>query len=262
MNKHNEVLGDIETIVVDNASLDSTTKVVESFKEHFDKKIILIKNEDNLGFTRGAQIGLKMAKGKRIFLQNPDTELVEDCLIKLCKKLDSDDNYGIVAPQLVFRNKEIQKSVRRFPTYRDMFFEIFLLSRIFPNSKFFSRWKMNYFSHNEEAEVDQPMGAALMFKRSVLEKINYLDIQYDMFFNDVDVCKRVKLSGYKIIFYPTAKLIHRKGISVYKNRAYMISLWNRDCLRYFKKFHFNIILYPILFTLLHITGFFRRLFSK
>lgn len=262
MNKYNEPLGEIETIVVDNASLDSTVKVVETFKEHFDKKITIIKNEENLGFTRGAQIGLKMAKGKRVFLLNPDTELVEDCLVKLCRKLDSDEKIGIVAPQLVFRSKEIQKSVRRFPTYRDMFFEMFLLARIFPNSKFFSRWKMNYFSHDEEASVEQPMGAALMFKRTVLEEINYLDIQYDMFFNDVDVCKRVKLKGYKIIFYPEAQIIHRKGISVYKNRAYMISLWNRDCLRYFKKFHFNIILYPLLFLFLHLTGFFRKLFSK
>ncbi|MCX7833257.1 MAG: glycosyltransferase, partial [Ignavibacteria bacterium] len=214
LNKFNEQLGEIETIVVDNASLDSTVKVVETFKEHFDKKITLIKNEENLGFTRGAQIGLKTAKGKRIFLLNPDTELVEDCLVKLCNKLDSDEKIGIVAPQLVFRNKEIQKSVRRFPTYWDMFCEIFLVAKVFPNSRIFSRWKMNYFSHNEEAEVDQPMGAALMFKRNVLEEINYLDIQYDMFFNDVDVCKRVRLKGYKIIFYPSAQIIHRKGISV------------------------------------------------
>ena len=121
---------------------------------------------------------------------------------------------------------------------------------------------MNNFAHDTEREVEQPMGAALMIKQSVLKEVDYFDDMYDMFFNDVDLCKKVKLAGYKIIFYPTAQIVHRKGISVYKNRAYMISLWNKDCLRYFKKFHYNIILYPLLSFFLHLSGAVRKLFSR
>lgn len=260
-NKLNEPLGRIETIVVDNNSLDNTVKVVRSFIELIDGDVTILENEDNLGFTRGANLGLKKAKGKYIFLLNPDTEVVNDALVKLINKLKEDEKAGIAAPQLVFRSKEIQKSVRRFPTYWNMFCEISLIAKIFPTSKIFSQWKMNYFSHNEDAEVEQPMGAALMFKKKVLEEIDFLDNRYDMFFSDVDVCKKVSLAGYKILFHHKAQIIHRKGVSVYKNRAYMISLWNNDCLRYFKKFHDNVILYPLLFAGLMISGFVRRLMS-
>lgn len=260
-NKHNKPYGRIETIVVDNNSLDNTVKVVESFIELIEGDVTIIKNEENLGFTRGANLGLKKAKGKYIFLLNPDTEIVNDALIKLTAKLKEEEKAGIIAPQLVYRSKEIQKSVRSFPTYRNMFCEIFLLARIFPNSKIFSQWKMNYFSHDEYAEVEQPMGAALMFKKDVLKEIDFLDDRYDMFFSDVDVCKKVSLAGYKIIFFPEAQIMHKKGISVYKNRAYMISLWNKDCLRYFKKYHDNVILYPMLRIGLMTSGFVRRLMS-
>lgn len=261
-NKENEPLGGIETIVVDNSSLDNTVNVVNSFTDLMEDDIKIITNTENLGFTRGANIGLKKAKGKFVFLLNPDTEILEDALIKLIVRLDNDKKNGIAAPQLLYRESEIQKSVRRFPVYRDMFFEILLLSKIFPNSRFFSRWKMNYFSHDEEAEVEQPMGAALMFKRNILEEVDYLDERYDMFYSDVDVCKKVSLAGYKIVFFPDAKIKHRKGVSVFKNRAYMISLWNKDCLKYFKKFHYNFLLYPLLSAGLMISGFFRKLFSE
>ena len=260
-NEENEPLGRIETIVVDNSSQDNTVNVVKSFIDLIEDDVKIIANDENLGFTRGANLGLKKAKGKYVLLLNPDTELLNDALVELYLKLENEVKTGIAAPQLLFREREIQKSVRRSPKYRDMFFEILLLSKIFPNSRFFSRWKMNYFSHDEEAEVEQPMGAALMFKRNILEEVDYLDERYDMFFSDVDVCKKICLAGYKIVFFPKAKIKHRKGVSVYKNRSYMISLWNKDCLKYFSKFHKNFILYPLLYAGLMVSGFFRKLFS-
>ncbi|MBN1633578.1 MAG: glycosyltransferase family 2 protein [Ignavibacteria bacterium] len=261
-NEENEPLGRIETIIVDNASSDNTVKVVKSFIELIEDDVKIIANDENLGFTRGANLGLRKAKGRYIFLLNPDTEIISDALVELVIKLENEKQAGIIAPQLLFRESEIQKSVRCFPKYRDIFFEILLLSKLFPNSRLFSRWKMNYFSHNEEAEVEQPMGAALMFNRKILEEADYLDERYDMFYSDVDVCKKISLAGHKIIFFPKAKIKHRKGVSVYKNRAYMISLWNKDCLKYFKKFHYNIILYPLLYAGLMISGFFRKFFSN
>ena len=261
-NPFNKYFDKLEAIIIDNASQDNTINIIKSFKELIDGDIILIENNDNLGFTRGANIGLHKAKYETVMILNPDTEIFENSLELLHKKLYSDESIGIVAPQLVFRSKEIQHSCRALPTYRDMFFEIFLLSKIFKKSNFFARYKMNNFDHNHEREVEQPMGAALMIKQSVLKEVDYFDNRYDMFFNDVDLCKKVKLAGKKIIFYPEAQIIHKKGVSVYKNRAYMISLWNKDCLRYFRKFHYNFILYPILYSLLHISGLIRRIYDR
>ena len=262
LTKYSELAGKVETIGVDNDSQDRTVSAVNNFKKvnNFDIKIKV--NDKNLGFTRAASMGAIMATGKKVMLLNPDTEVFEDALIKLMKYLDENKDVGIAAPQLVFKNQSIQHSCRTLPTYKDMFCEMTLLSKIFPKSKFFSRWKMNYFDHNETCEVEQPMGAALMMKMETMKEIDYLDNRYDMFFNDVDLCKKVKLKGYKIIFYVDAKIIHRQGVSVYKNRAYMIKLWNSDCLKYFKKFHYNFILYTFLIIGLKVSGFIRRFIDK
>jgi hypothetical protein len=137
-----------------------------------------------------------------------------------------------------------------------------LLATIFPKSEFFSRWKMRYFDHNSLREVDQPMGAALLLKRKVLEAVGGLDERFIMFYNDVDFCKRISDAGFKIVFFPDAKVKHIEGISVYKDRSGMIKIWNKDCLRYFKKHNYNVFLYSLLFVGLKVTGVFRVIKAK
>ena len=222
----------------------------------------IISNNSNEGFTKATNAGIRESAGKKIFLMNPDAKLTENALQFMIVKLDMDDTIGAAAPQLLNSNGSIQKSCRRFPEYFDMFCELTLLSYIFPESKIFSRWKMNYFDHNSEREVDQPMAAALMLKRSILEKTCAFDERFNMFFNDVDLCKKIYENENKIVFTPNAKVYHKKGVSIYKDRIRMIRIWNEDCLKYFKKYKYNIILYNWLLLNLKLSGFFRILYYK
>ena len=251
-----------EIIIIDNNSSDNTFRVIEKFKSYFNENITLIRNSDNLGFTKACNQGIELAKGQNVLFLNPDTEIIDDALYKLCNYLNSNEKIGAVAPQLLYEDMTIQYSCRTLPKYRDMFFELKLLSALFPKSKFFARWKMRYFSHNELSEVEQPMAAALMVKKNLLVKIGNMDERFVMFFNDIDLCKKILDEGYKIAFYPEAKVIHRKGSSVYQDRARMIRMWNEDCLSYFKKHDYNIVFYPLLFLGLKISGFFRIIFVK
>lgn len=251
-----------EIIIVDNNSSDNTYRVLEKFKSYFDKNITLIRNSDNSGFTKACNQGIELAKGQNILFLNPDTEIIDDALYKLNNYLNSDEKIGAVAPQLLNEDMTIQYSCRTLPKYRDMFFELKLLSALFPKSKFFSRWKMRYFSHNELAEVEQPMAAALMVRKNILTEIGNMNERFVMFFNDVDLCKKILGIGYKIVFYPATQVIHKKGSSVYQDRARMIKLWNGDCLSYFKKHDYNNVLYPLLFLGLKFSGFFRIMFIK
>ncbi|MCE1164444.1 MAG: glycosyltransferase family 2 protein, partial [Bacteroidetes bacterium] len=187
----------LETVIVDNNSSDNTVKVIENFLRVTDQNIVFIKNKDNLGFTKACNQAVHASTGDYIFILNPDTEIMEDSIKKLIDYLDSHDDTGVVAPQLLSRTGEIQFSCRTFPTYRDMFFEMTLLSTLFPKSEFFSRWKMRYFDHRSTREVDQPMGAALLLKRKVLESVGGLDERFIMFYNDVDFCKRISDAGFK-----------------------------------------------------------------
>ena len=246
-----------EIIIIDNKSSDNTLNVIWKFKELFNDSITLIENNENLGFTKACNQGIKLAKGEYVLLLNPDVEIVGDALFKLYNYLGSDEKIGAVAPQLLNDDMTIQYSCRTFPRYRDMFFEMCLLSTIFAKSKFFARWKMRYFSHNELSEVEQPMAAAIMIKKKLLDEIQNMDERFVMFFNDIDLCKKIYKNGYRIMFYPDAKIYHKMGKSVYQDRIRMIKLWNRDCLSYFKKYNYNSFLYSFLYLELIITGFLR-----
>jgi GT2 family glycosyltransferase len=252
----------IQTVVVDNNSSDNTVHAVDSYIKIFPYDVELIKNNENFGFTKGCNLGIKIATGDFTMLLNPDTQVQEDALIKLVDYLKSNENVGAVAPQLYTRNKKIQYSCRTFPRYLDLFLEISRLSTIFSSSKFFARWKMRYFNHDIIAEVEQPMAAALMIKTDVLKKMDYLDERYFMFFNDIDTCKQIYNLGYKIVFYPDAKVYHKIGISILKDRVRMIRAWNSDCLSYFKKYEYNFFLHFILSIGLKVSGFFRIFFTK
>lgn len=250
-----------EIIVIDNNSSDKSSEIVSDLIEK-NKRIKLLQNTINKGYTKACNQGLEIASGENILLLNPDTILKESSIELLIKKLRENIKTGAVAPQLLNPDNSIQYSCRTFPEYRDMFFEMTLLSAMFGKSKFFSRWKMHYFSHNEKRTVDQPMAAALMIKKGVLERTGNFDERFSMFFNDVDLCKMIYDSGFKIIFYPESKIIHEKGISIYKDRERMIKVWNEDCLKYFRKYHYNIILYNLLLVSLKITGIMRIIFYK
>lgn len=251
-----------EIIIVDNNSSDKTAKVIKEFTGNDFNRIKIIINNNNLGFTKACNQGILSSSGKNILLLNPDTKVTGDSIKILLDKLEHDEKTWAIAPQLLNTNNTVQKSCRTFPSYFDMFCELSLLSYIFPESKIFSRWKMNYFNHNEESAVEQPMAAALMIKKEVLNEINNFDERYLMFFNDVDLCKKIYNKGYEIIFYPEAKVIHNKGVSIYKDRERMIRIWNDDCLNYFKKYHYNFLLYNWLLISLKFSGFFRILFYK
>jgi hypothetical protein len=252
----------LETVIVDNASADNTVKVIENFLRVTDQNIIFIENKDNLGFTKACNQAIQASTGDYIFILNPDTEILNSSIKLMMDYLDTHDDAGVVAPQLVSQRSEIQFSCRTFPKYRDMFFEMLMLASFFPKSEFFSRWKMRYFDHNSLREVDQPMGAALLLKRKVLESVGGLDERFIMFFNDVDFCKRISDAEFKIIFYPDAKVRHSTGVSIYKDRSAMIKHWNSDCLKYFRKHNYKLIPYIFLFICLKVTGFFRILIQK
>jgi GT2 family glycosyltransferase len=252
----------VETIIVDNNSADNSVSVIEHFIKIFPYNIKLIKNTENLGYTKGCNQGIKIATGDNILLLNPDTQIQNDALLKMSDFLKSKADVGAVAPQLYTRQRIVQYSCRKFPRYLDLFFEISMLSTIFPNSKFFTRWKMRYFNHEELSEVEQPMAAALMIKTDVLKKMNYLDERFYMFFNDIDTCKQIYNLGYKIYFFPDAKVYHKIGTSILKDRVRMIRAWNNDCLVYFRKNCYNSFYHIFLYLGLRTSGFIRIFLTK
>ena len=221
-----------EIIVVDNASEDQTRRIIlRDFPE-----VNLIGNEVNLGFTRACNRGLDECSGEYILLLNPDTELKSGSVEEMIGYMEKHDRTGVLGPQLLFPDGRVQPSCRQFPTYLLMLWEFTGLRSLLPRSRRFGAWRMGYFDHLQIRSVDQPMGACLLIRKSVLDEVGWLDERFEMFFSDVDICRRTKDIGRENIYFPPAQVVHYAGSSVRRARSRMLSTSHRDCLQYFRKY--------------------------
>jgi len=236
---HNVSHLETQIILIDNNSTDDTLAAISSVtegKSTSSVQISIIRNHENVGFTRALNQGLIQSSGSFLFILNPDTEVREGAIQTLLTLLGRGKKCGVAAPQLLNTNGTIQPSCRRFPHRNDILFELFGLSYLFPKSKRFNRWKMGAFDHRSARSVEQPQGACLLFPRSVLDKVGLWDESFPMFFSDVDWCKRVKEAGFDILFEPSATVIHHRGSSIRQRRAQMIWTSHRSFYTYFKKY--------------------------
>lgn len=232
-----------EIIVVDNASHDGTIQLLENKYPN----IKLIKNSKNLGFAAAVNIGLANAIGRFILLLNQDIKIIGPAIPQLTKRLTMSDKIGIIGPKFIGFDGKLQKSCRAFPKYMDLLYEFTGLSYIFPKSKIFSQWKMGWFDHERELEVDQPMGAAMMFRHELVDKIGIFDESFRIFFNDVDFCRRAKEAGFVNLYYPIAVIMHYGGGSINKMKPRMIFESHYSMFRYFKKYNKSIFSLPLLY---------------
>lgn len=232
-----------EVIVVDNGSVDGTVKIIE---EKYPQ-VYLICNKYNLGFAQAVNQGLEIAKGQFVLLLNQDTKIINKAILKLAERMEVDPKIGTIGPKFVGPDGTVQESARSFPRYRDLFFEFSGLAYVFPKSKLFSNWKMGWFDHLREEKVDQPMGAALMIRRDVIEKVGHFDTRFPLFFNDVDYCRRVVRAGYENLYYPEAVVMHHVGGSTRKRKTAMIMKSHKAMYEYFKKYNKNLFSRPILY---------------
>jgi len=227
-----------QVVVVDNASSDETAEIINEKKT---KNLDFIQNTVNVGFTKAVNQGVKIAGGEYILILNPDTQLTEGSVERLMETISPDNTIGLVAPQLRFPGGSIQYSCRRFPTFWNVLTEMTGLSRIFHRSRFLNGWKMGYFDHETEVDVDQPAGAALMVKKDLLNGLGGLDEHFPMFFSDVDLCKRIKDMGKRIVFCPDAVITHRGGSTTLGRRPGLIASSHLSLIKYFMKHHRRIV---------------------
>ena len=220
-----------EVIVVDNNSSDETAKIVEQLYP----QVNLIQNRKNLGYAKANNQGIQEAGGDYILLLNPDTQVFEGSLSLMYEFLEENPSIGALGPKLLNPDKTVQASCREFPTFSTLIWEFSGLSRLFPRSRVFGRWRMGYFGFDRQIETDQPMASCLMLRRAALEDVGIFDENFAMFFNDVDLCYRIKKGGWKIYFCPEAKVIHHKGASTKKAKARMIWLSHLAFYKFFKK---------------------------
>lgn len=220
-----------EIIVVDNASTDGSA---EALAAKFPQ-ITLIRSPQNAGFAAGNNLGLRRVAGQYILCLNPDTEMHAGTLDFIVEAFERDPELGALGVKLLNTNGTLQPSCKSFPGADTILWNAAALDVLFPRSGIFGKYDMGWFKYDREIEVDQPMGAALAIRRKVLDEVGVFDEQYFMYFDEVDLCFRIKQAGWKIKFFPQVCVTHHWAQSTKQALFKMNKQWYISFRKYLRK---------------------------
>jgi hypothetical protein len=199
----------LEIIIVDNASRDGSVAMV---REKYPQ-VIVMANTENRGFTGGNNQGIEASHGRYVMVLNPDTEVLGDALDRFVDYLDRQADVGALGPQLLNPDRSIQSSRRRFPTLTTAFFESTWLQSLAPHG-ILTHYYMDDVPSDHTHEVDWLNGACTVFRREALERVGLYDEKnFFMYSEELDLCRRVKEAGWKIVYLPEAQVVHYVGQS-------------------------------------------------
>jgi len=196
----------------------------------------LIARSDNVGFPKGNNLGLEVANGRYLLLLNPDTVIHENALQTMLTYMEKNPDVGLVGAQLLNADGSHQSSRRRFPTFWTGLFESTWLESFAPKSVLQAYYAQDI-GDEETADVDWVMGACMFVRREAFERVGWMDEDYFMYSEELDWCRRIKESGWRIVYLPTANVTHFVGKSSEQAVTHRHITFNRAKLRYFKKFH-------------------------
>jgi GT2 family glycosyltransferase len=242
-----------EIFVVDNHSADGSVQMVaEKFPD-----VTLIANEANLGFAKANNQAIRMASGRYVLLLNPDTLVQEDTFSKCVAHMDGFSDIGCLGVKMIDgAGNFLPESKRALPTPGVAFFKIFGFSALFPKSRTFGRYHLSFLDREKIHDVDVISGAFMLLRKNALEKSGLLDEVFFMYGEDIDLSYRIKLSGYRNVYFPLTTIIHYKGESTKKGSInYVIVFYNAMIIFARKHFARNTARYYSLF--IHIAIYFR-----
>lgn len=187
-----------EIIIIDNGSTDGSLEYLKSL----GNKIILIANENNLGYAKACNQGMKIAQGKYTLLLGSDTIMHTGTLEKCAEFLDANPEIGGVGCKLLNPDGSVQNSCKKFPKLSNAFYTYLSLGKLNRD------YDMTDFDYNHTKQVEQVATTFLMTRTELMKKIGYFDEAYRILYNDVDLCHRIYDAGYSIWFLHTCSITH------------------------------------------------------
>lgn len=210
-----------EIILVDNASREDPTPIV---KEKFPE-VILIRNEQNLGFTGGNNVGINAAKGDYIFIVNNDTEVTEMLLDELLKPFSIDPAIGVVSPK-----------IRYFSDQRVIQYAGFTkINPITGRNRAVGDHEIDEGQHDTPGYTEYAHGAAMLVKREVVDKTKGFADIFFIYYEELDWSARIIRAGYKIYYQPTALIYHKESITMGKESAIKAYYHNRNRILFMRR---------------------------
>ena len=226
---------DAEIFVVDNHSVDGSIRMLN---KKFPQLNLII-NKENLGFAKANNQAIQQAKGEYVLLLNPDTLVEADTFSKIIAFMDTTSDAGGLGVKMV--NGEgvfLPESKRSLPLPNVAFYKIFGLSKLFKKSHRFGKYHLTYLDHNQIHEVEVLSGAFMLLRKSVLDNIGYLDEDFFMYGEDIDLSYRIIKNGFKNYYFPQTRIIHYKGESTKKSSINYVIVFYK-AMQIFAQKHFS-----------------------
>ncbi len=222
-----------EVFVVDNNSTDGS---VEYLRPKFPE-VRFIVNADNVGFAKANNQAISECHGEYVLLLNPDTVIGEESLRTLCYFMDEHPATGGVGVKMLnAHGMFLPESKRSFPSPWVSFCKIFGLSKLFPQSRTFSRYSLAYLNKEKQHSVDVLAGAFMLLRHEALDKVGLLDEAFFMYGEDIDLSYRMVLGGYKNLYIPE-RILHYKGESTRQGDMKYVKAFYGAMLIFFRKYY-------------------------
>jgi len=229
---------DHEIIVVDNKSGDGSVELVREFFP----KVRLIASNENGGFAKGMNLGIREAKGEYFLLLNTDIIVLDDTISRMVAYMDHHQDIGMLGPKLMNADRTIQYSCLRFPKWYTPILRRTPLGRLAWSQKELNRYLMKDWDHTQTRSVNWVLGGFMLVRRKALDEVGAMDENFFLYMEDVDFCRRFWEKKWKVVYFADSQVIHYhkresaaapwfKGFMSYPTRLHMKSFW-----QYLKKY--------------------------
>jgi len=224
---------DWEAVVIDNASVDGSGDIVGEF----GPRVRLLRNERNVGFARGVNQGLAATSAPLVLVMNPDCRLMEGAFASLRRELEHSESCAMTGPRILDPDGSEQGNARGDP---DMFTGLFgrttLLRRALPGLPVSRRNVISAAAARKgktSVKVDWLSGACILARRAALHAVQGFDERYFLYWEDADLCRRLRSRGFEVRYVPGATAVHRVGQSSRSARAAAIQAFHESAYLYY-----------------------------
>lgn len=202
-----------EIIVVDNASTDGSNKMIRSdFRD-----VTVVQNTKNLGFAKGNNQAMRIARGEYFLLLNSDTIVNEGAIEALVDFMENHSGTAAVGPKVLNADGTIQSKGSYFPSISESLILFLRIHKLFPQKARSYLFPKIFWDGNIINKVDWVTGCCILIRRDVAYEIGLLDETFFFYGEEIEWCYRAKKAGYSVYYFPKAEIIHCGGASKIDN---------------------------------------------
>jgi GT2 family glycosyltransferase len=221
---------DATILLADNGSTDGTPAAVRAaFPE-----VTVLENPDNPGYGAAINRAAAARPAGHLCALNADVVLAPGSLRTLRRFLDAHPACGLVGPSLTYRDGTPQASCKRFPTIGVALGELFGVHSLLPRNPWIRRSYYDGLDLSREVSVDAVSGAAMLIRGEAFRTVGGFDAGFRMYFEETDLCRRLRQAGFGVAFCPGARAVHWHGASTLQTSARQVDYY-LSYVRYFKK---------------------------